>query len=107
MSLFAVGLNPTSAPLDVRERVVFTSEMLVDALRDVVSAGRAKEAAILSTCNRTEVYFEGDAPAPMASWLAGVHGMTERSLAPPCYTLPPDEAVQDAVPVASGLRSIR
>ena len=70
MSLFAVGLNHTTAPLDVRERVVFTSEILVDALRDVVSAGRAKEAAILSTCNRTEVYFDGDSPAPIASWLA-------------------------------------
>jgi glutamyl-tRNA reductase len=106
MSLFAVGLNHTTAPLDVRERVVFTSEILVDALRDVVSAGRAKEAAILSTCNRTEVYFEGDAPAPIASWLAGFHGVTERSLAPHCYTLPRDEAVTHAFRVASGLDSM-
>ena len=106
MSLFAVGLNHTTAPLDVRERVVFTSEILVDALRDVVSAGCAKEAAILSTCNRTEVYFEGDAPAPIASWLAGFHGVTERSLAPHCYTLPRDEAVTHAFRVASGLDSM-
>src|SRR5207302_7446312 len=77
-----------------------------DALRDVVSAGRAKEAAILSTCNRTEVYFEGDAPAPIASWLAGFHGVTERSLAPHCYTLPRDKAVPHAFRVASGLDSM-
>src|SRR6266403_4417346 len=106
MSLFAVGLNHITAPLDVRERVVFTSESLVDALRDVVSAGRAKEAAILSTCNRTEVYFDGDAPAPIASWLAGFHGVAERSLAPHCYTLPRDEAVAHAFRVASGLDSM-
>src|SRR6266498_1161820 len=106
MSLFAVGLNHTTAPLDVRERVVFTSEIMVDALRDVVSGGRAKEAAILSTCNRTEVYFEGDAPAPIASWLAGFHGVTERSLAPHCYMLPRDEAVTHAFRVASGLDSM-
>ena len=106
MSLFAVGLNHTTAPLDVRERVVFTSEILVDALRDVVSTGRAKEAAILSTCNRTEVYFEGGAPTPIASWLAGFHGVTERSLAPHCYTLPHDEAVTHAFRVASGLDSM-
>src|SRR6266850_658093 len=106
MSLFAFGLNHITAPLDVRERVVFTSEILVDALRDVVSAGRAEEAAILSTCNRTEVYFEGDAPAPIASWLAGFHGVTERSLAAHCYTLPRNEAVTHAFRVASGLDSM-
>ena len=106
MSLFAVGLNHTTAPLEVREKVVFTYENLTGALRDLVSTRRAKEAAILSTCNRTEVYFEGHSPAPVASWLAGFHGVPERSLARHCYTLPRDETVRHAFRVASGLDSM-
>src|SRR6266403_3453727 len=106
MSLFAVGLNHTTAPLDVRERVVFTSESLGDALRDVVSAGRAKEAAILSTCNRTEVYFEGSQPEPVMEWLETFHRVPKASLSPYLYTLPRDEVVAHAFRVASGLDSM-
>jgi len=106
MSLFAVGLSHTTAPLEVREKVVFASEILTDALHELVSTDRAKEAAILSTCNRTEVYFEGHSPAPVASWLAGFHGIAERFLSPHCYTLSRDETVMHAFRVASGLDSM-
>jgi len=57
----------------VRERVTFAPDTLSDALRDLVGARKAKEAAILSTCNRTEVYFHGGSPEPVARWLEGVH----------------------------------
>ncbi|HYT97543.1 MAG TPA: glutamyl-tRNA reductase, partial [Casimicrobiaceae bacterium] len=62
MSLHTLGLNHTTAPLAVRERVVFAPDALTDALRDLTRARKVKEAAILSTCNRTEVYFHGDDP---------------------------------------------
>ncbi len=75
MSLYALGLNHTTAPLDLRERVVFTPDALGDALRDLIGARRVREAAILSTCNRTEVYFHGPDPAPVAHWLAGFHSL--------------------------------
>ena len=106
MSLFAFGLNHKTAPIEVREKVVFASEVLSDALRDLVSCDRAKEAAILSTCNRTEIYFEGSSPASVAGWLAEFHGLPERLLAAHCYTLPRDEAVAHAFRVASGLDSM-
>src|ERR1041384_2236106 len=56
MSLFALGLNHHTAPLDVRERVVFHVERLRDAL-GALRTDLAGEAAILSTCNRTELYL--------------------------------------------------
>ena len=72
MSLYTLGLNHTTAPLEVREKVVFTPDVLTDALRDLTAARRVKEAAILSTCNRTEVYFAGGDPAPVARVARGL-----------------------------------
>ena len=106
MSLYTLGLNHTTAPLEVRERVVFTPDALADALRDLVRARRVREAAILSTCNRTEVYFQGGDPEPVADWLAGFHNLPAQALSPYVYTLPRDKAVAHAFRVASGLDSM-
>jgi glutamyl-tRNA reductase len=106
MSLYTLGLSHTTAPLDVREKVTFAQERLPDALRDLVGARRVREAAILSTCNRTEVYFHGDDPAVVARWLEDVNGLPGTALAPYCYTLPHDKAVAHAFRVASGLESM-
>lgn len=105
MSLYTLGLNHTTAPLEVRERVVFTPDTTSEALRDLLSARRVKEAAILSTCNRTEVYFRGGEPEPMAAWLADFHRLQAHTLAPYVYTLSGDKAVTHAFRVASGLDS--
>ena len=53
MQLFAFGINHQTAPLAVREQVAFNADGTENALRDLVANGAAKEAAILSTCNRT------------------------------------------------------
>ncbi len=106
MSLFALGLNHTTAPIEVRERVVFAPDDLAEALRDLIAARDVKEAAILSTCNRTEVYFHGHDPAPVAKWLAGFHNLPESSISPYVYTLGKDKAVTHAFRVASGLDSM-
>ena len=106
MALFALGLNHATAPVEVRERVAFSPDALGDALRDIVGARHVKEAAILSTCNRTEVYFHGDDPDPVAHWLAGFHNLPQGSLHPYVYTLPQNRAVTHAFRVASGLDSM-
>ncbi len=106
MSLYAFGLNHTTAPLDVRERVTFAPDALSDALRDLTGARKAKEAAILSTCNRTEVYFHGGEPEPVARWLEGVHRLPDGALRPYTYTLARDQVVTHAFRVASGLDSM-
>jgi glutamyl-tRNA reductase len=105
MSLYTLGLNHQTAPLAVRERVVFHVERLREALAEL-RHGLASEAAILSTCNRTELYVSGEAPAALAQWLAQYHRLEPRALQPYLYTLPQDQAVRHAFRVASGLDSM-
>jgi glutamyl-tRNA reductase len=65
-----------------------------------------KEAAILSTCNRTELYVHGTEPQPVVRWLEDFHRVPKDSLTPYIYTLPRDQAVAHAFRVASGLDSM-
>jgi glutamyl-tRNA reductase len=106
MPLYALGLNHLTAPLSVREQVVFQLDTLASALRDLVARPRVKEAAILSTCNRTEVYFNGQDAAPVVQWLEEFHRVPKSGLAPYVYTLPQEKAVPHAFRVASGLDSM-
>src|SRR5512139_1881766 len=106
MSLYALGLNHATAPLDVREQVAFAPEALGEALRDLLGRPKVKEAAILSTCNRTEVYVHGPDPEPVARWLEDFNKVPQHSLQPYIYTLPRAEAITHAFRVASGLDSM-
>jgi glutamyl-tRNA reductase len=106
MQLFAFGINHHTAPLEVRERVAFSAERLPEALRDLVNRQPVREAAIVSTCNRTEVYCNALQPANAVSWLAGYHDLKPAVLEPFVYTLPRERAVKHAFRVASGLDSM-
>ena len=106
MSLYALGLNHATAPLDVREQVAFAPEGLGLALRDLLARPKVKEAAILSTCNRTELYVHGPEPQPVVQWLEEFHRVPKDSLSPYIYTLPREKAVTHAFRVASGLDSM-
>src|SRR5919206_2718437 len=96
MQLLTFGLNHQTAPLDVRERVVFHAESLVQALRDLTDRRRVTEAAIISTCNRTEVYCSTEDPRAAVSWLADYHRMKPQQLEPYLYHYPQDQAVKHA-----------
>lgn len=106
MQLFAFGVNHQTAPLSVREQVVFHAENLVQALRDLVDRQPVKEAAIISTCNRTEVYCNTEVPGLAIDWLAGYHRLKLQHLEPYLYQLPQEKAVKHAFRVASGLDSM-
>ena len=106
MQLFTLGLNHQTAPLSVRERVVFQAELLRSALAELVRNEPVREAAILSTCNRTELYCALGEPQAALDWLAGYHGVRPQDLKPYLYTLPQGEAVRHAFRVASGLDSM-
>jgi glutamyl-tRNA reductase len=106
MPLYALGLNHATAPLKVREQVAFHTDTMATALRDLLCQPKIREAAILSTCNRTEVYFNGGDAGPVAQWLERFHRVPESSLAPYLYTLPQERAVPHAFRVASGLDSM-
>ena len=109
MSVFALGLNHTTAPVDLRGRFAFTPEQLAPTLRGLHERlERASEVAIVSTCNRTEVYVGADAGlvTPAVDWLAGVGGVTPHTLRDHAYVLEGGSAARHAFRVASGLDSM-
>src|SRR3954463_3953973 len=106
MALFALGLNHHTEPLAVRQRVVFHVERLREAL-SALRSDLAAEAAILSTCNRTELYLAaGQPPTAAAEWFARYHRFDPAELGRYLYTLPQEQAVRHAFRVASGLDSM-
>ena len=104
--LFALGVNHRTAPLDVRERIAFSSETLPVALQDFARSEGIREAAIVSTCNRTEVYCNGGEASNAVRWLAGYHQLKPQQVEPFVYLLPQEGAVNHAIRVASGLDSM-
>ena len=106
MHLFALGVNHTTAPLSIREHVAFQSESLGQALHDLVAHQPVKEAAILSTCNRTELYCNTDDPQAALNWLAQYHRLQPTAIQPYTYALTNNDAVKHAFRVASGLDSM-
>lgn len=106
MQLFACGVNHHTAPIAIRERVAFPPDILERALADVTGHRLAREAAILSTCNRTEIYCNTEQPEAVTAWLAEFHSLPANDVRPYLYLLPSDQAVSHAFRVASGLDSM-
>ena len=105
MQFYVIGVNHTTAPIHIRENVAFNSEHLANALKELTHHS-ANEAAILSTCNRTELYLSTDSPVETLHWLSQYHKLDINTIEPYIYTLPADEAVKHAFRVASGLDSM-
>ncbi|KAB0585455.1 glutamyl-tRNA reductase [Ideonella dechloratans] len=115
MSVIALGLNHHTAPLDLRGRFAFAPEQLspsLQALRDALRRA-TPETAILSTCNRTELYVASATPEqgrelvrPALAWLAERGGVSEMHLQDHTYVLENREAARHAFRVASGLDSM-
>ncbi|AYN93500.1 glutamyl-tRNA reductase [Pseudomonas sp. LTJR-52] len=108
MAFLALGINHKTASVDVRERVAFTPEQMVEALRQLCRETLSREAAILSTCNRSELYLEMEQPLPdnVLAWLAHYHHLSLDELRACAYIHEDDEAVQHMMRVASGLDSM-
>ena len=70
MAFIALGINHKTASVDVRERVAFTPEQLVEALQQLCRVTPSREAAILSTCNRMEIYATAATPMRPSAGLA-------------------------------------
>jgi len=106
MQLVALGLNHHTAPLAIREQLAFPAEQLADALRDLTDSRAAHEAAILSTCNRTEIYAGAENIDAVLHWLARNRGLDVDTLRPYLYLLDAEAAARHAFRVASGLDSM-
>ncbi|HEY1102089.1 MAG TPA: glutamyl-tRNA reductase [Burkholderiaceae bacterium] len=113
MAVWALGINHTTAPLDLRGRFAYAIDQIaptLSGLRDSLgrSVPRGAEAAILSTCNRTEIYGAGE-PAEMEqalAWLAASGGVAPALLRSHSYRLENDQAARHVFRVASGLDSM-
>ena len=109
MAVWTLGLNHTTAPLDLRGRFTFALDQIAPALQGLRAAyPRHPEAAILSTCNRTEVYCAGDDPQidHALGWLAHAGGVPPEALRGHAYVLQDGQAARHAFRVASGLDSM-
>jgi glutamyl-tRNA reductase len=104
--LFACGVNHHTAPVAIRERMAFPADILPRALSAVTDHGVAREVAILSTCNRTELYCNTAEPEGVVEWMADFHSLKPQDVRPYLYLLPQDQAVKHAFRVASGLDSM-
>lgn len=104
--IFTLGINHHSAPLAIRERVAFGADKLGHALGDLTRERPVREVAILSTCNRTEIYCSAESPDVVIDWLAHYHQVAREELAPYIYTHSQPEAIRHAFRVASGLDSM-
>lgn len=109
MAVWALGINHTTAPLDLRGRFAFALDQIAPTLQSLrQSLTRAPEAAILSTCNRTEIYCAGSQHdlEPTLEWLAQSGGVAPGLLRAHAYTLQDGHAARHAFRVASGLDSM-
>jgi glutamyl-tRNA reductase len=108
MPLLVIGLNHTTAPIGIRERVTFGPDIIVGALRNLTERPGVHEAVILSTCNRTEVYCqaEDDALESTREWLAEFHGLALEDIAPYLYSREGSDVIEHLLCVASGLDSL-
>jgi glutamyl-tRNA reductase len=106
MAFNVLGINHKTAPVALREKVAFSEERLLAALRTLRQEVGVAEVVILSTCNRTEVYWAGSASgAELSRWLEGHHGHN-LDLAQSLYVHQEQRAVEHAFSVASGLDSM-
>ena len=106
MPLVVVGINHRTAPIEVRERVVFEPARMPEALRELATLPSIQESLIVSTCNRTEVYCAaGSGEDGVADWLQRYHQLGS-SLHHCLYRHEDMRAVAHAFSVASGLDSL-
>lgn len=108
MTLLAFGINHKTAPVDIREKVAFPPETLDAALQDLLACGSVSEAAIVSTCNRTELYVGIDNKSDQAviEWFRNFHNLSAEELDPYLFNHSESAAVQHVLRVASGLDSL-
>ncbi|TJZ78985.1 glutamyl-tRNA reductase [Chitiniphilus eburneus] len=106
MNLVVLGINHETAPLAVRERLAFSQAELAPALSALAGAPGVAEAAIVSTCNRTELYVNAHEVDAVLEWFAASRGRNPLELAPHLYRLIDEDAARHAFRVAAGLDSM-
>jgi len=108
--LLLVGLSHRTAPVELRERVDFQARDLQAALRALAARGSAREAVVVSTCNRAEMYVACEEPEPtrqdLLRFLSDYNEVVPADVAPHAYDLSDLEAARHLFRVAAGLDSL-
>lgn len=118
MSIITLGLNHKTAPVSIRERLAFSPDNLASAVKSLSALGNIKEAAILSTCNRTELYCTTDnagdheeslnqqAIEQIVEWLSQFHNLKSSEFSEHLYAHRHEDSIRHALQVACGLDSL-
>ena len=109
MTLLTLGINHTTAPVSIREKLSFSVDILKPALQELVTLDEVREAAILSTCNRTEFYCCGIQMQEINSllgWIARYRNLRPEDFTPYLYTHTEKHLVRHMFRVACGLDSL-
>lgn len=108
MTLLTLGLNYQTAPVSVREKLAFPADILPVALQDLLCVKGVSEAAILSTCNRTEFYCttQSENPNVLIDWIAQNKQLQAKELSPYFYSYSDDATIRHIFRVACGLDSM-
>src|SRR6266702_153409 len=96
MSLYVLGINHHSSSLEIREKLAFPADRQADALADLVRQPGVAEAVLVSTCNRTEIYFRGPESGPAGDWLEREAAKSGISLREHVYVHAGEAAVRHA-----------
>ncbi len=107
MPLQILGLNHNTAPVEIREQVVFAGDEVPRALQDLVQLDGVDEAVLLSTCNRTEFYVmtNDGGREQLKSWLQDDRKL-DPSFSESMFTLQDEDAIRHIFRVACGLDSM-
>jgi len=107
MPLHILGLNHNTAPVEIREQVVFTGDEIDQALAQIVALDNVIEAVVLSTCNRTEFYVEttDQGVQLIRSWLQENQGLSDIASGS-LFSLDKEDAIRHLFRVACGLDSM-
>ena len=107
MGILVFGINHKSASVDLRGQIAFAPEIVVESLQSAVGAIGATEMALLSTCNRTEIYLSGEvSDNQVLSWLADTKRLNIADLQSCYYCHRDQHAIRHMICVASGLDSL-
>ncbi|MBI5447425.1 MAG: glutamyl-tRNA reductase [Gammaproteobacteria bacterium] len=104
--LITCGVNHHTAPMSLRERLTFGPHHFPHSLYDLTQQAHVGEAAILSTCNRTEVYCKTAREKPVIEWLLATQGLRWEEVAPHLYVYKNEKVIKHILRVASGLDSM-
>ena len=108
MTLLAVGINYNTAPVAIREHLAFPAESLETSLKTLWNSHKINGAAILSTCNRTEFYYQTDdnSPDTLIEWIADTKSISPKEFAPYLYSHTDSQSIRHMFRVACGLDSM-